>query len=790
MSTPTDTPTPLTDKGTLQSEFRDADAAYQFAKKLDDADAKSLAPKRQRIMALKNGYAPWPAGQKKGGQTNLNWGEMEQALDTRRIPYVRRLTEQQVLFDIDLGHKFDPDIQDDFVRYMSNAASGSLRKWRGHYQQFLRIVTDMIDYGLGVAMWDDDVDPRFKRVPRYDAFFDADAEPTIEDQQAVVIRARWSPKQLLRYLDHPDAESRGYKKQNLRDALKHLAFEQGREVNSVTQKVEETEEQIRRNQYGEQALAPLIVYQVFFKDLETGKVNLYVVAQITTHQEGSTERKTSSVYLRQKKGAYDEMGNAIALFPTPSADTIQGLRGHGHRVYPKAIASSRAKSMALDNHAFETTRLFAGGSGSDAMRMQIRKSGPFAVVPPELAPVDLPPRDVLGLDGFAIGMLQDEIRKGLSGNPLTRNPQTSSSPEKHRSKFQEQADLLDDAGLSEVEIGTFDFYLDALLSEFYRRLTLKVNKDVPRPGDDLRKHFQKQLKDLELPPTVWRNLDPSAITALRSVGSGSVMDQLVRAQALISIAGSLGERGAHETLEFYLGVLVGPRNVRRFLKDFERLGGKTEQHWVASVETNMALMGQGLLRPTGDQKDDSHLRQHVEGVMPTLQAAMEGTMQLEELAQFVTGLDILIPHMDGHLARLEQDETKAVQFDEHRRAVEELRRNYNELRALAEQAMEAEANAAQEQAEAEAQAQQAPEVDVVAQQKLMHAQADHDQKLQQRDENFQRAQQERQQAHVNAESRKEETHVRGEHRKDGSAVRQEVRKDHAATKQQPNQTTQ
>lgn len=770
---PSDSPTPLTEEGKLQSEFRDADQCYTFAKRLDDEDKKTLSPRRRQIMAMKNGYAPWNAAQRKGGQSNLNFLEGEQALDTRRIPYIRRLTESQLLFDFDIKKDIELDYLDDLVRQLSDCASSTLRKWRGHFQQFLRIFTDMIDFGLGVAMWQDATDPRFKRVPRWNIFFEAEAEPIIEDQQVVVVRDKWTAKRILQAIDHPDAAKLGYQKENLRDALRHLHHEQGIENIDHT-KIEELEEDIRRNQYGATALPPLTVYQVLFKDLETDKINSYVVAEVTTHKAGSSERKSQSVYLRKHIGAYDSLSNVIALFPLPSADTIQGLRGHGHRIYPKAIASSRAKNMALDNHAFETTRFFQGASGSGNMRLQIRKQGPYGIMEPEVTPVEMPRRDVLALDSFAIGFLTEEMRRGMSGNPLTRNPQTSSSPERHRSKFQEQADLLDDNGLSEVEIGTFDFYLDAALGEFYRRLTLPLNSG---PGDDLRQMFRDNVEIYEIPETIWKDPGQGAVQSLRSVGSGSVMDQLLRSEKLLAIAGSLGERGAHEVLEYFLSVLVGPRNVRRFLKEFERLGGKTEQHWVAQMETNMALQGMPLLRPAGDQKDDSHLRQHIEGVMPQLTAATEGQMELPDVVQFVTGLDILLPHMDIHLARLERDETKKAQFDEHRRAVEELRRHYNSLRALAEQAIQAQANEAQRQAEEQALAEQGPQIDPKVGQKLLESQAQHEQKMSQRQDNFERIQGERNAAHQIGEQRKDASFVRQEQRKDGSVIRQEQRKD-------------
>lgn len=768
-----DAPGPLTETGHLRKEFKDAEQCYNFAKRLNDEDQRTLSPARRQIMAMKGGYPPW-RGVKRGGQTNLNFLEGEQALDARRIPYIRRLTEGQHLFDFTLRKELDPDILDDYERGLGESASSTLRVWRGHFQQLLRSVTDMIDFGLGIIMWPDSTDPRFKRIPRWDVFFEADAEPVVDDLNVVVIRDKWDPKRLLAAIDHEDSEDLGYNKKHLREALAYLATSQGSDTGTLeSQKTEEAEREIRQNQYAATAIQPLPVYQVLFRDLETGEINLYVVAQIGRRGTDGVATSTA-VYLRESKGAYEQLSHAIALFPLPSADTIQGLRGHGHRITPKAIASSRAKCIALDNHAFESTRMFVAQSGSSGMRLQIRQHGPFSTMPPEVAPVELPARPVLELDAFAISFLNEELRRGLTGNPLARNPQTSTSPERHRSKFQEQADLLDDNGLSEVEIGTFDYYLDACLAEFYRRLTLATDSG---PGDDLRKYFRKQVEIHAVPETCWRDPGEGAISARRAIGSGSAMDQLTRSQALLAVAGALGERGSHEVLEHYLSVLVGPGNVRRFLKTFERLGGKTEQHWVASVETALALMGQGLLRPTGDQKDDSHLRQHLEGIAPHLQLAQSGEMPFEALAQFVGGLDILLPHMDYHLARLEQDETKAVQFDQARRAVEELRRSYNALRAIVEQRIEADAAEAQRQAEQAALAQQAPQLTPEEQHKLLAKQAEFEQKISQRGENFQRIQQERQAAHRLGEQRKDASTVRQELRKDAAAIREMQRKE-------------
>lgn len=774
--TPSDAPTPITEQGTLRAEFSNAGQCFQFAKKLDDEDRRTLSKGRRQIMAMKAGFPPWAIGSRKGNQTNLNFDEGAQALEQRRIPYLRRLTETDSIYDTDLQIPgLDPDQADDLERQLSSSASSAWKTWKGGYQQMLRIATDMIDFGLGVALWGDSSDPRFARVPRWNVFFEADAEPVVDDLRSVVIRDKWSPQQLLAAIDHPDAEKLGYQVENLRHALAWLHPKQGDKVNGESMRQEELEEDIRRNQYGATGTPNLNVYQVLFKDLETQEINVYVVAQIERPPEPGQVKGQSNeaVYLRKKPGAYKKMSNVLALFPLPSADTIQGLRGHGHRIHPKAMASSRVKSMALDNHTFETTRWFSGQSESGNMSLQARKIGPYGVMRPEITPVELPKGNHLELDSFTIGFLNEELRRSFSGNPLTRNPQTSGSPAKHRSKFQEQADLLDDNGLSDVEIGTFDFYFDALLEEFYRRLTLPLDSG---PGDDLRKYFARQIEIYQVPEFIWREPGEGAMRARRSVGSGSIMDQLLRSEKLLSVAGSLGERGAHEALEYFLSILVGPRNVRRFLKTFESLGGKTEQHWMAQIETNQALEGKQILRPAGSQKDDSHLQQHIEGILPKIQEAEQGQWELQQLVEFVMGMEILLPHMDIHLARLEGDETKQAQFDQHRRAVEEVRRQVNSLRAIAQQGMEAEQARAQEEAEQAAMAQQGPQLSPEQEQKLMQAQMAHEQKQAQRDETFQRQQQERSQAHEIGEQRKDQAFARAEQRKDAGALQDDKRK--------------
>ena len=575
--------------------FRDASSVFTFAHRLETEDRTKKGIHRRRILAMKNGMPPWKEGSKPADQININFGEGEEVLDNRRLPYIERLNQERIPIRC-VPREKDPQLRDDIGRVISKEASYAMRLWRGHHRQLSSCVSDMGDFGYGVLMWPNDSDPRFKRVAPWNVFFEADAEPDVDELEIIVIKSRWKVRDLWTYHQAATPNNKmGWKRENIQRVLEHLASTPNSQEPERT-KWEELELKLRENSMGETIPGGAVdVYQVAYRDADTQAITLVVVAQIISSEKKQKEGQDGglALYLREKPKAFDKMRNFVAILPLSSSEeTIHSTRGHGHKVLPKAMIASRTKCRALDDYVWNTTTWFNEGSTDSAMRAQIIPRGAYGFIPGALDLVEFPKRshqaDHLGI----LGMTEQELKRGVTGGAPSVYGRSLNRP----SATRERIEQLEENALTSAEVGTFDFYYDNILDEFYRRLTLKADSEKI-PGGDLRKIFRDRMEFHEIPEEVWDYDNMLEITAARAIGPGSRFVQQEAATALLSVASAMGPRGAHEALEFFVSAHAGAAQVRRFVPPFENLGQKTDHNWQANQESLAMMQGVAPLPP-------------------------------------------------------------------------------------------------------------------------------------------------------------------------------------------------
>src|SRR5690606_29451659 len=113
----------------------------------------------------------------------------------------------------------------------------------------------------------------------------------------------------------------------------------------------------------------------------------------------------------------------------------------------------------------------------------------------------------------------------------------------------------------------------------------------------------------------------------RTIGSGSVAEQFNRARGLLELGNSIGSDGSHEAVEVMVQALAGPRNVRRFIKPFDRINEPGSHNWEANQESLAILGGQNIMPPYGNQRDEIHVAQHLKDFEPSVSRILSGEVQ-------------------------------------------------------------------------------------------------------------------------------------------------------------------
>lgn len=688
------------------TRFKDAQSCLNFAKRLEEDDIQHRAPDRLQIKSMMMLQPPWKRTAENADRTNVNWGEGKNVLKDRKTPFLTRLAQESEPISVEVWERL-PQQADDYRRQLTTAASNALIQWTGSSIELGGAADDMGAYGLGVVIWPEERDPRFERMPLRRVFFPAGSKPDIDRIDAVVVKYTWTAAELWRKHESEAAEKLGYSKEGIERVMQWL-YMQGKQSDtgrSSRVSFEDIRERMNADFVSEWISGNQIdVYHVVFRDVE-GSFSTKLVCEITAPARAGGKETTSPVYICERDEAYEELSQFMGIFPLdPTAETIHALRGYGHDLVPKALAASRSKCQLIDHWDRSTMVWFQSASADAAMRLQMHRHGPYGVINTNgLEVAEITKSDKMPADMGALGMLEHELRRGTPSNAANPFGRAGSNRPSATAEDIQQQDA-NEAVI--VDVSMFETFLDRVYMEFYRRLTMKPS-GRKTAGEKVRQVFHDWVKFYDLPNDVWKMENVRTVSAKRTVGPGSPFVRKQAATNLMSVRGALPPSGQHEVLELYIAAHAGAQHVRRFLPTFDRLREPDHHNWQANQESHQMLSGsQSVLPALGDQNDGVHIEQHLTDFQPRLQAVQAGQVSEDELVQFSGVLNVLMPHLDSHLQRLDADETRKAQYQALKPPVEDLRRLALNLDRVARQITQAqrdaqEALAAQQAAQAQ-----------------------------------------------------------------------------------------
>lgn len=711
------------------SIFRTEDDCWTYVQSLVEDDRKGAADKRAQIARQKAGAPPW-VNREVG--LNLNWGEAEEALEDRMRPYVQRLNSERMPIEVEVWHD-DPTYRDDLCRRISSAASHAWTSWDGAAVELLAALSNMGDYGMGVLVWTHDTDPEFEAVELGDAFFEARSTVEIDSHAAVVIRKRFTGRDLLDRLEVATSENpNGWKADALRDALASMRSASLNSWERSSWNPEQAEQERRSNYIGAQVADDhLECFVVAAINPSTMKVDQFIVAEHLVPQvDGSGQRQTKKVYLRHKESLYDRLSQFAALLPLNGAcKRIHEARGHGHRIVPKAQASSRAKCQLYEAAAFRNHIWLRTGDQDSAMRSMMQTRGNYGFLDGGMEIIEVPSNMNYSDHMGVIGMAQNELRVGLP----TTSPQQYSLAKQRASATAERAHLLEAATLSEAEASTFDRVMDRVVLEFYRRL-------ATGSGGPVRAEFRRRLDRHGIERGYWTPSNVDSVRFRRSAGAGSRYNQIEIAQQIMAASAGFAPRGQHEAREAFISAVAGPDHVRRFVPEYDSINLPDNHHWVAEMENGMLGLGRPVPGALGSQHDEIHMRVHLAPAMQIAQSVAQlggAPPPPQQAIQWASIMAPLVAHMETHMVRLDGDEATKPIHDRLMSPFSDARRTALHLAKVADQAQSQLQAAAQDLQQSGQQL--SPEI-MKARQKmaqdeaahqlaLQHKQQEHDQKM-------------------------------------------------------------
>ena len=146
------------------TRLRDVKSAVGIFATLLKADEKS-AVNRARIDSMFDGAAPYSQSQLaasgQGLKTNLNFGEAQRLLDISLSAYVDLYSSLERLVEVKatIGERSDTEPKESIV---AEELTNLFRRWPEFHSSYLRLCTQFIKHGVGIAYFDSPDDWKFR----------------------------------------------------------------------------------------------------------------------------------------------------------------------------------------------------------------------------------------------------------------------------------------------------------------------------------------------------------------------------------------------------------------------------------------------------------------------------------------------------------------------------------------------------------------------------------------------------------------------------------------------------
>ncbi|NBP24894.1 MAG: hypothetical protein EBU81_10185, partial [Proteobacteria bacterium] len=323
-------------------------AASSIYESLKDADEDS-STNRARIDAMFDGTAPYDqrvlAKTGQGSRTNLNFGEAQRLLDVDMSAFVDLYSSLDRLVNITVT-KGELAARLDAQEVIADELTQMLRDWPEFHSSYLRLCTEFIKHGVGIAYFPEATGWRFRVSGLGDFLVPRQTGSSEESLEIAAARRSYLLHELYAYIRNPEvAEKSGWIPEEVRRVMVLNA------TNSSTHKSgyrdwEALQRELKNNDLtsGMENTTVSVVH-MWVREFD-GSMSLYLFAEDSPKD-----------FLFVKRNMFSEASQAFVFFTygVGNSGTIHSIRGKGQRIFSHIQTSNRLRSQMVDS-------AFLGGS--------------------------------------------------------------------------------------------------------------------------------------------------------------------------------------------------------------------------------------------------------------------------------------------------------------------------------------------------------------------------------------------------------------------------------------------
>jgi hypothetical protein len=639
------------------SRIKDAKSAYEIWETLRRADAVS-AFDRSKIDAAYDNERPYDeralinAGQ--AYRVNVSWGFAKQVLDTALAGYVDIINAPQTFFRCPTLYGSQTE-RDELEQVVAQEVTAAVRSWRNFFPTYLKLCNSFIKHGVGVSLFNDEWDWRWKSTDMSDFKIPRKTEIGQDNIDVAACLRFYSPTQLYQLIkDEETAKINGFNIEACRKAIISSVNNNNNYYNFRQYDWEKLEMELRNN-------------DLFFTTQAANQQSIRVVHLWVTEFDG----KVSHYMINDDNGVQDFLFKKIGRFQNSyEAYTVftygvgtngyyHGVRGQGYDVFAINGALNRAYCSLLEIASFGSAPTFQPKDETALQEMQFIPNGVYNLLSP------------------GIEVIKDTIVPNVSNGTLpivsaftqlfrertsAYNTESLINTSVEKSATQVRAELSNIAKMSVSALNLFFDPWESLMREMIRRMKRK-DYDNREPGGKYIVELHKRLlrrgaegfgaKDRYL--QAFFNLDTDRLRVVKPVGAGSEAARMVAFDRLMGIFGSLPDYGKQNLIWDIASETAGYENASRYAIQPGESEKPTMDASIAQLENNSLLAG-GQIMVLDGQNDLVHAKVHIEALNPLVDQAQEA-LQVDpmQLAPMLEGINALNAHVAQHVERLSGD---------------------------------------------------------------------------------------------------------------------------------------
>ncbi len=653
-----------------EQRFANATQVRELCQQMIIADETGRARMRARVDALVNGWPTYPksvtAAKGLGWFPRVNYREAEGLISAQQTPLFDLVTEVENCIDISLDIKASSteELQNWENSINTNWTWLLFKRWRKSFNYHIPLSQrEMLVHGMGAHVWPDK-NKWTPRTPRSgQILFPEGCSLDFQSEGEYFCLRDFVPgTNVYSFIrNEKAARARGWFPDNVWNTLVK-ATRQNQRVKS-TFDVEELQRQVRRGDQGYWASSQVGLWLnwMFVKEYEGG-ISLYCI-----EENISPGTNKDNGYLFKKRFMFKDWNEILVLFPIDIGNgDIHSVRGYGWRTKDFFELSNRINNiMAVQILISALPQLKQNQPNLDPEKMRLMRMGALNITPYGLEPsmINFPP---LANGGLA---LQQHLKETLGQNNQSMTGSTP-EPKDRETKYSFMVRSQDSASVSNGMQSLYESNLQQFQDTMYRRAIMTPKGDLPY--QTMVEEFREKCRKDGVPEEALKERAIGEIREVTASGAGSAALRLRAIEAILQspVYANAPESKKIQTERDVVSWSLGGSKVDRYARSITD-SQLTDPDTSFAVQENNGLT-QGGEAVIGDgQNDVIHANVHLQKAEQLEQACEQGQ---EDPQKCLQGLQALLQHAGQHMARLQANPARQVEFkqlDERFKACEQ-----------------------------------------------------------------------------------------------------------------------